>query len=285
MTFELACSSTAVQFWSDVRLPFEPRGEAKRARDELRRALKALATTGELASVYCSVDRGFCDVENVLLYNVGTSQFTELGSRRLCVTRSFQTPPISPSGRAYAHHHRYAAAPEPAADWRRGRLAGERTFAIPSPVRAATVWAAARTVAALTEDPSQSHEFGLDVVLALPATSPLGLASSMKRLLDGLVSSFHAHDGSGDVDLVAGRLAQQLGTHSIAALKQLLLQGPAVLGTRSLVRPFGDGVQWNPADDWLVTIDVQVTRGGTAPPRCLAKVYEVTERPALPERP
>ncbi len=92
MRFELHSSPGAVQFWSDVRLPFEPKGDAKQARAELRNALSALAPTGELSAEYASIDRGLCDVENVLLYNVGMAHFSGLGSSRIRLARSFSAP-------------------------------------------------------------------------------------------------------------------------------------------------------------------------------------------------
>lgn len=275
MIFELACSPTAVQFWSDVRLPFEPKGEARRARDELRRALRNLTPTGELVAEYCSTDRRLCDVENVLLYNVGVAQFTTLSSKRIKVVRSFDVPPLTPSGRALPHLHRYGLWQQGLSAWRRGRLVGERVFVIPAPFRTSTVWAVARALAATSEVESDSRELEVDVDITLPATSSLGLASLMKPLLDGVVASFHCHDGSGDLDLLAGRLAGQLGAGT-PEVKRLLLKGPAALDARPLVRRFGEGVQWNPADDRLVAVEIRMTKGGTEMPRCCARLYEVT---------
>lgn len=125
------------------------------------------------------------------------------------------------------------------------------------------------------EGVSDSRQLELEVDLILPTNSSLRLGASMKVLLDGVVASFHCHDGSGEIDLLAGRIAQQLGGRSVADVQRLLLLGPAALGVRPLVRRFGAGVQWNPADDWLVSLDVRARPKGTGRARCSAKLYEV----------
>jgi len=72
MRFELEDTPDTVDFWTDVRLPFEPQGSAKEARERLRSALAALNPTGELTATYSAEPGGLCDLENVLAYNVGS---------------------------------------------------------------------------------------------------------------------------------------------------------------------------------------------------------------------
>lgn len=274
MSFEIASSDATVEFWSDNRLQFEPKGEARLARDELRAALKQVAATGELFAEYASTDPAFCDVENVLFYNVGTTSFAALARRRLRFQRSFASPAIAPSGAQWAHHHRYDTQAATPARWRQRRRLGERRFRLPTKLRATTIWAAARAAATTQAGETGAREVGLDVRLVLPARSTIGLPSSMKALLDGIIASFHRHDGSGDVEDLSSRVAAQLGA-TTADARRLLLEGPAELGPRSLVHAFGRGVQWNPADDWLVTADLSVERGDSPTGECIAALVDV----------
>lgn len=277
MAFEIDCSSSAVQFWSDVRLPFEPKGEVRAARDALHRALHGLTPTGTLIANYASVDLQPCDVENVLLYNVGPAHFTALGARQVRLERSFDAPQLAPSGRHFAHHHWYST--EAAADsgWRR-QLVGERVFSIPTPFRTSTVWAAARAVACAEEQPSPSVHLALDVSFSVPPSSRLRLPSSMKALLDGVVASFHRHDGSGDSAMLVGRLSRQVGSLSAVDVHRLLYEGPAALGARALLRRLGEALQWNPADDRLVAVEARMAQSEGSAAHCVARLFAVVAR-------
>ena len=275
MAFEIDCSASSVQFWSDVRLPFEPKGDARAARDALRCALHGLAPTGELIANYRSVDLQPCDVENVLIYNVGPSHFARLSAQRLRLDRSFDAPRVAPSGRQFSHHHRYSAGGAQGAGWRRQRLVGERGFALPTSFRTSTVWAAARAVAAADEEASDSGHLALDVSFSIGASSRLRLPSSMKALLDGVVASFHRHDGSGDSEALIGLLSRQVGSSSVLDVHRLLHVGPDALGVRPLLRRLGKAIQWNPADDRLVAVDVSLARSEGSAAHCVAKLFDV----------
>jgi hypothetical protein len=290
--FELEAAPDHVAFWTDVRLPFEPRGAAKDVRDQLRAALSAMAPTGELFATYTAQDSAFCDVENVLLYNVGPGRFALLGARRLVLTRRFASPPPSPSGSCARHHHGYTTiASSPA--WRARRSVGERTFDLPSmDGGCAAVWLAARRSVVGgggVDEVSIASTLGLTVEVEAPKQSPLRLPSMLKALLDGIVCSFHRHDGTGDVPQLAARVASKVkGKASAEEITSLLASGPSELGPRRLLQPFGASVQWNPADDALVLIDARMTRVDSGPPRCRARLVEVDPQPepsSSPEEP
>ena len=58
-----------------------------------------------------------------------------------------------------------------------------------------------------------------------------------------------------------------------ADVERSLLTGPAELGTRSLLHPFRDGVQWNPADDVFDRLDI--VRVPASTPSCRMDVFEL----------
>ena len=70
--------------------------------------------------------------------------------------------------------------------------------------------------------------------------------SSVKPMLDGLISALHVHDGSHG-DHVRAALARYGDSGDLWEA----LNDPAtsILGCRTLVRPHGPGIAWNPADD------------------------------------
>ena len=83
----------------------------------------------------------------------------------------------------------------------------------------------------------------------MPADLRVNLAAITKPLVDGVIAAFHAHDDPASLDLVASRVAAELGA-SVDEIRALLLEDrTAILGARRLLWPWRDGVQWNPADD------------------------------------
>jgi len=147
----------------------------------------------------------------------------------------------------------------------------------------ASVWLAARGCVADDQDSDDarpaSGTLGVAVEFKVPWRSPLRLPTAFKALLDGIVCSFHRHNGHGDLDELAARVTAQLkGSIHEEQVKRLLTTGPSELGARRLLHAWGGSVQWNPADDELVVIEARLVRSDTDTPACQAKL--VQPRPA-----
>lgn len=251
-----------VNAWSVLRLPFEPKGSALAFRSALRTAIGSMpASNGTvLRAKYTSAVHDLVDLENVLLYNVGTYAFQRLATDGLVLERSFdpceQPDPRQSSG--FLHHHRYRASAEPATweDW-----VIDRDLASFGPTRLPVDEALRRperTWMAVKSGPLQIHgsarpgtALGLELQLEGP---PTDLTALIKPLIDGVIAAFHRHRPGAPGDVAPPRLAAQLGI-SIESVRDLLADDTgAVLGGRKLIWPRLDGVQWNPADDRLVAI-------------------------------
>jgi hypothetical protein len=96
--FVVHADSSEVQAWSSVRLPFEPTGAMLELRHQLREALYQLEPVdGQvLHAIYTAADMGeLADVENTLLYNVGTRATRALMTSGVRFERRYQAqPPI-----------------------------------------------------------------------------------------------------------------------------------------------------------------------------------------------
>jgi hypothetical protein len=118
-----------VEAWSTARLPFEPKGWLLELRADLRTALKRLRPRDGmvLSALYGSPIRGYCDAENILVYNVGAGHVSAAAVSRLRVERSFRSPipPVDLNGAA-EQYWRYSHVPieEPFAAWRDERMRG-----------------------------------------------------------------------------------------------------------------------------------------------------------------
>lgn len=274
-TYAIRASADAVEAWSTVRLPFEPKGRMLELRTELRAALRSLspAPGAQLHAVYGASDDGqFVDTENVLLYNVGTAALRHLAGSAVTFERTFAyPPPPDKSGLppAHLHYQRYAVeAPTELHHWRpAGTIASFDGVDVPSLKSPGTVWAALRTGTPprlLAEDPAR-FLVRLKIRDRKPALRT-NLATLIKPTLDGIISAFHSH--TEPADQVAQRLAHA-GVGQYDPLRTHLADPNwAALGSRTLVKPFGaHGVQWNPADDYCMAAAVTIDRAPEHGPR------------------
>ncbi len=250
----------SVELWSAKRLPFEPEDWLLEMRNSLRTAVENMNCSSEevLHAVYSSKERDFVDAENVLFYNVGTSAFKNLCKKGLVFERMFKKPPRIQESTGGEHHQKYSTAEKEvqSSNWGKTELLahwnGVKIPPLSSSAKPHVYWHAVKQGSVQSSggiDPN--HFYGIDLKIKAPAGTEINLASAVKPLLDGIISSFHAHDGP-ELEKVAERLSNYL-SEDVASIKDLLKdEKSAVLGIKNLVRPFGEGVQWHPDDDICV---------------------------------
>lgn len=245
MHYEVSGSADEVAAWSESRLQFQPHSWQKEYRQALRTALGKLVASPEqgLLARYLAPNDDFVDVENVLLYNIGTGLFAPLIRGGITCRRDARPEAL--------HNLTYRVVdspPDPGGGAVVGRVTSDLTTGPPRTV--GRWWAQLRS--SLSSDAHSggpSHPpldaFTLDVELRGPQ-APQALPGLLKPLLDGLVACFHVHDGSNE-RLLRSRLVDRTGLDDAWPL--VLREDAAILGTRTLTRPSGQGIVWNPADD------------------------------------
>lgn len=221
-------------------MPFEPKGWLREYRDELRRALRTMkaARTGILYAEYATPDDGFADLENVLLYNLGSSCYAHLARHGLICRRT--------SSSDHLHHVSYSSRALAGVAVPTGQLLAAAGLADNPRGNTPTHWWSAFREQLQTQGGTlHVGEFAIRAKLG-SAWSQRALAPSVKALLDGLIAALHVHDGS-ERDHVTTAL-NEVGDG--ASLWTLLNDpGTAILGRRRLVRPHGRKMAWNPADE------------------------------------
>jgi hypothetical protein len=268
MSFVVRGSDTLTEGWADRPLPFEPKGSMVEYRHALRRALAELDPSrgAVLRGRYASRDTRRCDVENLLLYNLGLSAFAHLRPQEVVLTRSL-TPAPAPEGDPdiLVHHHRYELVGSEVSAAAGDVIARLAAVPLRRPVAVEQVWYDVRSSRGLvveSRSSTLSDQLGLDLTLHRPpGGGQPALLGMIKVLVDGVVSGLHSHDGS-QLELVADRLSVRLGVPS-DYVARLLMGDPAVLGTRKLLWPFRDFVQWNPADDAIVRLRIRTMPSST----------------------
>lgn len=230
-------------------------------RDEIGKAVAELECGPEqiLHGAYISNvrDRQPVDTENILYYNVPTNCFAKSARVGIKFERVYAAPPVAPPpmGPRALHYQSYRLLNRKAAfsNWSVANVAVSFVGARFRSTAPEMVWEAMKEHRKLDVATERlGSYFGLSITLQPPrGTTSLNLAKLLKPVFDGVVSSFHQHDGTDGPEL-GRRVASSLESEP-ERISQLLQDGSqAVLGRRRLLWRRGDGVQWGPADDRCV---------------------------------
>ena len=173
--FVVHASGGRVEGWATSPLPFEPKGPLLEYRQALREALGRLAPgMGQtLVAMFASGDTRRCDVENLLVYNLGVSAFAHLNLDEVVLARSWD-PPAPPGGvpTTLAHHHGYELTDgqPPAPLWGVRAIAHLAPTPLRLPVRIERVWyditSSRRMVASGAGSDKERLEVSLTPILA-----------------------------------------------------------------------------------------------------------------------
>ena len=256
-------TNNQVNAWSVQYISFEPKDWRRTMREELKLAINELEGNC-LYAAYVSESDLLCDVENVLLYNVGASAFKTLSKNGLCFERGFGSTSFpSPDNLSVSHFYHYSQG-NTFRLWKENEaLAFWREIALPTPTSTSKphlFWHAlknGKVTCSYKEVPLK--QFGLDIQLHIPNTSWCNLAVLVKPLLDGVISAFHQQSIPCE-SIVLQRLSA-LTDSSLAETKRLLYEVVyPVLEARPIISAFRQGIIWNPGDDACVACRVKVQR-------------------------
>ncbi len=260
-----------VEAWTAWHLPFpgnqafKSKAEYAGYRDALRVALTSLPQLGTLYARYTFDGRANHDpdVENVLFYNIGCDAFEANAVTSLYFEREDGPVPIRKGlefvPRAYV---KYATAN---AD-RCVRFGASDAIATCSPVvcadpryisNCARLWRIFKPAIVSKAEPGahRSKPFAMQMRISAPSSIRLNLAKIAKPLLDGFISALHYYEGK-HFDAVVTRTAKKLSDSPEMIGDLLTERQGAVLGPRSVPHLRGDGLQWSPADDFLIAGEI-----------------------------
>jgi hypothetical protein len=251
-------------------------------RQRLAAAIKAMPSAiGNLAATYTAAGaHALIDTENVLFYNVGLGCFAAHTQRGLAFERVFAAPPDPPASACWTprHHHRYRVTPLLAEfeHWRPVQVAAQWADIPVDPRTLAhreTVWAALAHADAAAQTDGPPHYYAVRIQLN---GVQVALASIVKPLIDGLVSSLHSFAGE-IPGLVIERLGKATTMDPRDVRRRLTDQRQAVLGARpNLIRLTKNGIAFNPRDDDCVACLIEVADSGQ--PHMAGTVFRVEQR-------
>jgi hypothetical protein len=253
--------SAAVEAWADdyIRL-----GRGPEWREQLRENIRSRCgqlepSAGQvLHATFFGAKRADADVENLVLFNMGS--FAMAGRNGIRFELGTAVPP-APDGAGYLFCYRYALAPRSGtfADWRQSRMLASfdwtdlGTFA--GEKKLARVWLALARGNVEVVEPACAPEtrFAVKVEVRPPHGRQPVWGNLVKEIFDGVICALQAHTDTTVLPEVAARLATVISADRAEIEKHLLDPRRAVLGAMPrLVKPYGAGVQWQPADNWCV---------------------------------
>jgi hypothetical protein len=252
--------SPMVEAWADDYIRFErlPVWQ-QQLRNGIRSRCRQLEpSAGQvLHATYSGAKKLNADVENLVLYNIGS--FKVAGRNGIRFEYGATVPP-APNGAAYPFGYRYALAPRSGtfADWQQ-----ERTLApfdwidlgasIGEKKLAQTWLALARGDVAVFESAAAEMPFAVRVQVRPPLGYQPVWGGLVKGIFDGVICAFQAHTDTTILPEVVTRLAKYLPADPVEISGQLLDRRRAVLGrVHRLVSPYRAGVKWDPVDHLCV---------------------------------
>jgi hypothetical protein len=261
-----------VDFWSRQCLPFPKQGEPMDItleRDKLRQNIKKMPVPEESKILHATLQTPYnddpFDLENKLIYNVGTGAFKQASRHGICIERLRRN---TESIRQYQHKYRYAPPTEQPTEKNFLTFAFELKR-LNGNVKPITIWAASVTaLMGLGKHPSteisKDGRFELWIELITSTRWSGNLAALMKPLLDGIISALHYPSEVIDEDVIS--LMKKASSENAAQLEDLLIAGNhQILGPRKLVQRWGkSSFRWNPADDRCDWCRILIKRNGSA---------------------
>lgn len=254
-----------VEMWSKKRMPFEPKGWLLELREDMKKLIKQIIPRKQAilhASYHSKIIESF-DLENILFYNIGASCFSAVVREGIRFERVFANAPAVEGTEEFPHYHKYQLQKKQGdfLYWKRGAPKYYfQSITIPK-LKPEIVWHSMLTQSEMKVDKSlkKSDKFGLCITLAIPNRMNTNAASVVKPLFDGVIASFHQHNGM-DIDEISDRLSMKLDADS-KGLKELLLNDASnLLGRRRLLWLRDQGVQWNPRDDDCVAGELLIRK-------------------------
>ena len=256
-----AAEHPVVEAWADDYIHFDhPPACQKLLCAEIRTRVSQLEPAPDqvLNATFFGAKHAGADVENLLLYNIGS--FGQTGRFGLRFEHAPRVP-TAPDGHDYAYGYRYELAPRVAGlvGWREARwlaswdwvdlgaFAGEKKLA-------QVCLALARAeVNVADEVRAVDVPFAVRVTIRPPHGPRPVLGALLKSVFDGVICAFEAHTDRSTLEEPAARIAATVKADQAEIEALLLDPSHAVLGSKpQLVRTYGAGVKWDPADNLCV---------------------------------
>lgn len=243
-----------------LRHPGEPAWQKRLRAEMVARCSQLEPSAGQLLhAAFFGEKRSNADVENVVLYNIGS--FRVAGRNGIRFELGGTAPPPGPEGAQFPFGYRYALAPRSGTfvHWRPGRTLASFGWTdlggFVGQKQAVQVWWALTRGQIDVATPACASEtpFAVKIELRPPRGAERVLGGMVKGIFDGVICALQAHTDTTVLPDVVPRIAAAASADPAEIEERLLDQSRAVLGVvPQLVDSYRGGFKWDPADHWCV---------------------------------
>ncbi len=240
---------------SEERLNFEPKDWRKDFKKDLSTAIKELTSDGGyLKSKLITGEKDFFDVENILFYNLGTSNFKKLDTKG--VWFSLERGANSHK-KKYVHEYSFVDSFEEIkgeiiAEW--SNIIIEKPTTTRKPLNYWLLFKQSNNIKTCCFN--YSGEFGLNIEIGKPKNEVLNIINIQKPLLDGIISAFHE---STNIDKEIIEYIVSKTQYSSEEIQKFVCNNKiAVLPQRDVIQKYREGIKWNPQDEKCTDVRIIV---------------------------
>lgn len=255
MQYSIIKKKSMICAYSEERLNFEPKDWRKDFKKELSNVIKELAPVGEIfKSKLITEVNEFFDVENILFYNLGTSNFKRLDTKGVWFSLERGE---TLHNKKYVYEYGFADSfPEIKediiAEWSNVKI--EKPTVGRKPL---DYWMSFNQSNRIkTNCVNYQGEFGLSIIIDKPKNEVLNVINIQKPLLDGIISVFH------EATKVDDNIIEYISSKAYCSIEEIESffgnNKIAVLPKRNIIRKYGEGIKWNPQDEKCIEVRILV---------------------------
>lgn len=254
MQYEIIKESNSLKIYTQERLNFEPKDWGKNLKNDIINALKGLTSNNQyLISKLQTNGTEFFDVENILFYNVGVSNFKKLDTKgvwfmlnRSCVQQDFR----------YIYQYCFADSidnniTDIIAEW--SNIIIDRPSTSTKPL---DYWIALKkSDSIIINKNNYEKEFGVYIEIFKPGKEIVNIVNVQKALLDGVISAFHKINYNDST--ILDYLTAYTGSSSEFILN-IINNSASCLPLRNVIQKYGHGIKWNPQDEKCTDVRIVI---------------------------
>lgn len=254
MQYEIDANKDLLIAKTNERLNFEPKDWRVNFKQDIIKSLKSMTPQKQfLFAKLQTAEKDFFDVENVLFYNIGPSEFRKFDTNGVWFVLDRHD-----NSKEYKYIHQYGFI-DSIVESRNSLVAEWKNVIVDRPStskKPLDYWIAFKKSDKVTiRQHDFLKEFGVYIEIYKPINQCINIINIQKPLLDGVISAFH---GISHIEPIA---MQYLSLHtglSYNTISSYLKSDLTCLPKREVIQKYRDGIKWNPQDEKCIDVRIVV---------------------------